>query len=300
MGRVKALMMEMEEAQFEEADASFNCPVCKHDVDGSVELPVVYDNGNIEHLPVCMVCADCDTSFDGWVRTDWHSCEIELDDYPDIEVKADPVQGTNHDNYDDGYYEWLAEQEYQSRSVYSAFCQTIGEVKELTAHMLFDKRSQMLARMLLAQSITALEVFLADTLIVTVTNNKDAQRRLLTSKRLGIGSAQIKIVDTIDIENFAKDKLLEHLRGVSFHNLQKVKKLFEVGLKIDILPEGEPRESIMQAIKMRHDCVHRNGMDRETNEVHQIDAIWLLSLSELLLGMVTSVDEKVNNVNTCP
>ena len=71
----------------------------------------------------------------------------------------------------------------------------------------------MLARMLLAQCITALEVFLADTLILTVANQKDAQARLLRSKDLGIGSTQFKLSDAISIEDFAKEKLLEHLRA---------------------------------------------------------------------------------------
>ena len=42
MGRAKALMMEMEEAQWEEADVGFFCPNCKEKVDGFTELPVVH------------------------------------------------------------------------------------------------------------------------------------------------------------------------------------------------------------------------------------------------------------------
>jgi hypothetical protein len=149
--------------------------------------------------------------------------------------------------------------------------------------------------MLLAQSITALEVFLADTLILTVANNNDAQGRLLRSKELGIGSIQFKLADAIGIEDFSKERLLEHLRGISFHNLKKVNGLFGVGLGINILPEGENLERIRQAIKMRHDCVHRNGVDRETGKVHEIDQATLRSLTETILSLVKSVDEKVED-----
>ncbi|MCF6233388.1 MAG: hypothetical protein L3J36_09900 [Rhodobacteraceae bacterium] len=261
--------MEMEEALWEEGDASFYCPNCEDDVDGSVDLPVVYEHGHEENLPVSVLCFGCNNSFDGWVKTDWDSCEIELDDHSDIEVLAGPALGSSHDydDYDHEYYEWLEQQERSPRPVYLAFCKTIGDVKALTSGVALDQKSQMLARMLLSQSITALEVFLADTLILTVANNKDAQGRLLRSKRLGIGNAQFRLADAIGVEDFSKEKLLEHLRAVSFHNLKKVTGLFCVGLGIDIMPKDEELERIQKAIIMRHDCVHRNGLDRETGEV---------------------------------
>lgn len=296
MGRAKALMMEMEEAQWEATDVSFCCPNCKDDVDGLVELPVVYENGDNEHLPVSVQCFGCNESFDGWVKTDWDSCEIKFDDYPEIEVKADPVQGSVDEyDYDHEYYEWLEQQERLSRPVYQAFCQTLNDVKALASEVSLDPRSQMLARMLLSQSITALEVFLADTLMLTVANKQDAQSRLLKSKELEIGSIQFKLSDAIGVEDFAKEKLLEHILAVSFHNLKKVNGLFRVGLGIDILPEGEGSEVIRKAIKMRHDCVHRNGVNRETGKLHLIDQATLLNFTEAIWGMVKSVDKKVED-----
>ena len=299
MGIVKALMMEMEEAQWEASDVTFFCPECKSEVDGTVELPVVYDNGDSTHLPVNVQCFSGGHNFDGWVMTDWDSCEIELDDYPEKTITTDPMRGfaSDYDDYDHEYYEWLEQQELLSRPVYHAFNQTIGDVKALTAQVLLDDQSQMLARMLLAQSITALEAFLADTLILTVANNPKAQEKLLGSKSLGIGSKKFELADAIGVEDFAKTRLLEYLRAVSFHDVQKANSLFRVGLRINILPEGEELELIQKAIKMRHDCVHRNGVDRETGELHQIDQALLLSLAATLENLVRSVDQKVNDID---
>ncbi|MBY6067664.1 hypothetical protein KUW17_12980 [Leisingera aquaemixtae] len=300
MGRAKALMMEMEEAKWEETDASFYCPDCEKNVDGLVELPVVYEDGGEEHLPVSVLCFSCNQSFEGWAKTDWYSCEIELDDYPGLQVEASPVQGSIHDyddydDYDQDYFAWLEQQERLSRPVFHAFCKTNDDIRALALGIQADQRSRMLARMLLAQSITALEVFLADTLILTVTNNRDVQSRLLKSKELQIGSTEFRLSDAIGFEDFAKEKLLQYLRAVSFHNLKKVTGLFRVGLGIDISPESSELEQIQKAIKMRHDCVHRNGMDRETGEVHEISQAFLLGLTETLLRMVKAVDEKVED-----
>lgn len=297
MGRAKALMMEMEEAQWEESDVTFCCPKCKEEVSGSVDLPVVHEQGDSEDFPVTVVCDGCQTGFDGWVETDWDSCDIKLDDYPEVKVEACPARGNTYDNedlYDQEYFEWLDRQERLARPVYRAFSNTIDDIKALATKVLLDQQSQMLARMLLSQSITALEAFLSDTLILTVTNNKDAQGRLLRAKSLGIGQTSFKLEDASGVADFAKDRLLWHLRrGVSFHNLDKVSKLFKVGLGIDIQPGNPDLERIKKAIKIRHDCVHRNGIDGDTGNLHQIDQVVINQLTDSLLQMVQSVDQKI-------
>ncbi|MFX0546872.1 hypothetical protein ACEWPL_015125 [Roseovarius sp. S1116L3] len=299
MGRAKALMMEMEETLWEPSDVSFFCPDCKEDVDGTTELPVVFDDGDGKQLPISLECFN-GHQFDGWVNTDWDSCKIELDDHPEIHITADPMRGTSsdYDDYDHDYYEWLEEQEQFSRPVFRAFNQTMEDVGSLTSSIVSDAQSQMLARMLLAQSITALEVFLADTLILTVANSSKAQEKLLSSKSLEIGNKQFKLSDAMGIDDFAKVRLLEYLRAVSFHDIKKANSLFRVGLGIDILPKGADLDLIQKSIKMRHDCVHRNGLDRETGELHQIDQTFLMNLADVILKMATSVDLEVDDFDS--
>lgn len=288
------MMMEMEEAQWEGADVSFECPVCEKDAGGSTDLPVVYDNGYEELLPVTVTCFGCNTQFDGEVITDWGRCEITLDEHPDVEIDADPIQGSEFDQDDDhDYYEWLEQQERETRPVFMTFSKTLEDVRALTAEVTTRERSQMLARMLLAQSITALEVFLADSLISTVAGNEAVQARLLRSKSLKIGETNVQLSDLIGVVDVAKTMLIKKLQAVSFHNLAKVASLYRVGLKFDIMPKGEALECVQTGIRLRHDCVHRNGIDRNTGEMHQIDRLALLELNDALITMGTAVDENV-------
>ncbi|MEP3688404.1 MAG: hypothetical protein ABJN05_15065 [Sulfitobacter dubius] len=293
MGRAKALLMEMEEAQWEGSDISFHCPSCEDEVDGFTELPVVYHDADGLHLPVSVACSVCNTSFEGWVQTDWYSCAIELDGHPEILINTSPVQGSFYEDEDHYYFEWLEQQERVSRPVYNAFYTTIGEIESLASDLSDDNRSQMLARMLFAQSITALEVFLADSLILTVGKSAEAQAKLLRSNELGIGNTQFKLAEAIGVEEFAKERLKQHLHSVSYHNLRKVSNLFRYGLGFDILPQGEDLDRLQTAIKMRHDCVHRNGIDRLSGQRHDISKVYIMSLSKLLLNMVRSIDDKV-------
>ena len=125
-------------------------------------------------------------------------------------------------------------------------------------------------------------------MILTVTNETDAQARLLRSRELGIGSTQFKLTDSIGIENFSKDRLLEHLRAVSFHNLTKVAHLFQVGLQINIMPQGEELQRIQDAVRMRHDCVHRNGKTKDGEErlLNESDIRALLSEADKLVKWI--------------
>lgn len=300
MGRAKQLMLEMEEAQWEEADVSFCCPNCEYDVDGTTSLPVVYEHGGEEHLPISIRCFSCNSSFDGWVKTDWFTCEIELDEHPDVVVKANSARGSasDYEEYDHDYFEWLEQQELSSRPILKAFLRTIDDVAALASEISLEPKPQMLARMLLAQSVTALEVFLSDTLILAVLSHKAVQEKLLRSKSLEIGTKQFKLTDAFGVEDFAKEKLLEHLRSISFHNITKVSNLYQIGMGVTILPEGDAADIIQEAIKIRHDCVHRNGKNQETGELNVVTQESLHDLTDTLSRMVRFVDDQVRAFDT--
>ena len=295
MGFVKNMMIEMEEAEWEEADVNFRCPHCKKAVDGLTELPIVYDNGDQHNFPISILCTVCRTNYDAWVVTDWDTCEIELNEYPKVSVEAEPARGyfNDYDEYDQDYYEFLEQQERPHREVFRTLCRTLDNIEELCTLDVDDQQAGMLRIMLLVQSITAMEVFFADTLIPAAAASKEVQERLLKSKRLGIGETEFRLSDAAGKVDFAKEKLVDHLRAVSFHNLEKVTRLFQVGLGIDILPEESELKMVEAAVKQRHDCVHRNGKDRESGKELEISSEWLLALTASLRNMLRAVDEKV-------
>ena len=297
MGMAKSLMMEMEDTQWEGTDVEFLCPNCGAEAGGFTELPVVYENGDEHHLPITIICHGCNAHLDGSVKTNWSECVITLDDYPSVEIIAQPMQGSESYQDDDRDYlewlEWMEQQERESRPVYMALYKTITDIKALAAEVTSEQRPQMLARMLLAQSVTALEVFLADSLILTVATNEAAQVRLLRSNTLKIGEISFKLSDAIGIEDFAKTKLIEHLRAVSFHDLKKVAHLFNISLNFNIMPREDALQTIRTSISLRHDCVHRNGRDRTSGKIHEIDKASLLELADTILAMGLAIDEKV-------
>lgn len=299
MGIVKNMMIEMEDAQWEEADVIFRCPHCKKAVEGLTELPIVYDNGDQHHFPISILCAVCGTHYDAWVSTDWDACEIELDEYPKVSVKAEPARGyfNDYDDYDHDYYEWLEQQERSHRKVFRTLCQTLDNIEELCTLKAEEQQSRMLRRMLLAQSITAMEVFFADTLIPAAAASAEVQEKMLKSKSIGIGETQFRLSDAAGQVDFAKERLVGYLRAVSFHDLAKVTKLFQVGLGIDIRPEEPELKEVETAIKQRHDCVHRNGRDRETGEELEISSENLMALTARLRKMLRAVDEKVEAID---
>ena len=237
MRQAKQLMLEMEEAKWVESEVKFVCPECGFEVEGTTELPAIYDNESEEFLPIAVTCVVCSTEFSGLVRTDWYRCEIELDEYPDTVVKAQPAREKfpDYDDYEQEYFDWLDKQEILSRPILYSLLATIGDVEQLAKKITLEKESQTLARMLVVQSIAVLEVFLSDTLILSVRNEPATQAKVIKSKMIGFGGTSFQIKDAFGINGFTKVKLLEYLKNVSFHNLDKVSKFYKIGVGVDIL-----------------------------------------------------------------
>jgi transcription elongation factor Elf1 len=294
MGRVKELMMEMEEHEWEFTEVQFKCPSCNICETGSAELPVVYHHSEIEHFPVTITCDSlvCGASFNCTLTATWNEYQIELDDYSSVEVRVDPIQGFEPDPYPD----W-DEYDFDSSHYISplgTFNSTISGLKTIANSVQLVTHKDMLLRMLFVQAITALEAFLSDTLIQKIAIDVDAQKRLLESKQLGIGEQKISLKDAIGIENFARTKLLNYLTDELYHRLNKVQKLYQIGLRIDIAPEKETLEVIEKAIPVRHDCVHRNGKIKDSDDKHAISLEQVEELIEAIISMVLKIDDRLS------
>ncbi|EEA92349.1 hypothetical protein [Pseudovibrio sp. JE062] len=297
MGFVKQLMIEMEERDWEESEVEFNCPSCNKETSGSLELPVMYDEEDHTQLPIEIRCYNCGELHRGEVITDWSTAKIELDEHPDVTIETDAVQGSStvYDDYENDYYDWLEQQENDARPAYDSFHKTINDIRAWTSSIALDPKSQMLARMLLAQGITALETYLADTVLTAATREKEVQFKLLQSKSFGLGDTKFTLKEAVGVQDFAREQLIAHLHAVSFHNLKRVNTIFSIGMGIAILPTDDADKKVLEdAIKKRHDCVHRNGINRDSDQAHVIEQGYVLRLTELLEKMISDIQIKID------
>ena len=59
---------------------------------------------------------------------------------------------------------------------------------------------------------------------------------------------------------------------------------------MDITPEPDDLVAINNSIRVRHDCVHRNGRDKESDQINVIDRPQI----EQLIRSISKMADKIN------
>lgn len=131
-------------------------------------------------------------------------------------------------------------------------------------------RANIFLRMCFSQVIGAMEAYLCDTLISMVMSSPEAIERLLKQDRDLKGKA-FGLIDILSDPNIVKTKVLQHLRNIVYHKLDRVNALYLSSMGINILGDNGRNERLMKAVQIRHDIVHRNGKN-VNGEIVVVDA----------------------------
>ncbi len=117
--------------------------------------------------------------------------------------------------------------------------------------------------MLHAHIVSALEHFLATTFIYHVTNSDSLTRKLIeTDPEFGI--RKFTLNEIYAQHNDIKSTVAEYLKNIIFHEMRKVKPMFFDVLSFDF---GDI-SWLFKAVRIRHDCVHRAGYNKEGEAIH--------------------------------
>lgn len=247
-----------------ETNASFECPKCGEVAHTAIEVPEP-DWGEAEDFsdlnsegPTEAACNRCKTDFPAYVTNLAGACEVLLDDHPDVHVSCDMAFFSPEEE------DWL---ELETKGdPYAFFNQSYGQAAQVLAEHGGEAGAHLINRMVFAQQVSALEAYLGDTLMRGVAADKDALQRLIeTDKELL--SEKVTLVEIAKNPELLKDRVKSHLRAVLYHNLQRVDFLYRTAFNIRILGSKDQNAHLLQAIKYRHDCVHRNGMDQDGNRL---------------------------------
>ncbi|MGX9785870.1 hypothetical protein [Janthinobacterium lividum] len=176
----------------------------------------------------------------------------------------------DHDYMDYDELEWM----YSSAATqpygvfvnsYSHLTGILGEYGEHGNARLAHSAS-IIRRMVLAQVIVSLEVYLGDTLLKAVMKNQDAIIRLIAEDKV-LAAKTFPLSEIAQKDNFVHETVHAHLESILYHNLVKVSIIYKIALKVDIWPSKDIKNTLYAAVKMRHDCVHRDGRTKEGEEL---------------------------------
>ena len=147
-------------------------------------------------------------------------------------------------------------------------------------------------RLVFSHQVTALEAYLGDTLLNAVAEDADALQRLLDGDD-DLSKEKFTLAAIQKEPGLVESKVHEHLRAILYHNLAKVDALYNIALGIRILNFTTDKERMFKAIKLRHDCVHRNGFDKDGNELTVFTQLFVRETSDLIRSFVENIENAV-------
>ncbi len=161
--------------------------------------------------------------------------------------------------YDEYFYSVI----YDNYEFTETLKNNLNNLKELLKIKLSPKLAQYMYKMLFVNVITILETFLSDAFIGNVFKNEKSLKDFVCSNK-DFANRKFPLNEIYDrFESIEKD-VKTYLMEIIWHNLAKVDNLYHSFLNYDF-PKN--MKYFYKAIIKRHDIVHRNGKNKNGNDV---------------------------------
>lgn len=194
-----------------------------------------------------------------------------------------------HDPEPDDYEEFLLSYVPANDTV-GAFEKAHSELLALlTAYQ--PMPASMLSRMIYSQLIATMEAYLSDKILKLATTHTEIMQRLAKSAGFVQGQT-MKLSDVLLDPALGENSFKIGLQSVLYHDLEKVEKLYNVAFRGPFFPpSGDIKSHLETAVKIRHDCVHRNGTNKE-GLVHQFDETMIRELAKNIAALVDHLEKE--------
>ena len=142
------------------------------------------------------------------------------------------------------------------------FTTSIANIRKLVKTPVDPAEEQFFRRMLYASVITALETYLSDRFVSSITNNPEKLRKFVeTFPRFQKES--IKVSDTFKKSGSLEREVKLILLGeILWHRLIVVANMFKATFGVDF-PDPKALVELLRAVEVRHDLVHRSGKNKD-------------------------------------
>jgi len=81
--------------------------------------------------------------------------------------------------------------------------------------------------------------------------------------------------------------------SILYHNLAKVDVLYNIAFGVRILNLASDKPTLFKAVMLRHDCVHRNGFDKNGNELKVFTKAFVQDAADLIKVFVENIEKAV-------
>lgn len=175
---------------------------------------------------------------------------------------------------------------------YGVFMDSYYETGDMLADQGKEGGDRLINRLMFSHQVTALETYLGDTLINYVMWDADAMQRLL-DRDDELSKQKFTLNEVRKEPSLVERKVREYLRGMLYHNLAKVDVLYGMAFGFRILQVTSKQDELFKAVMLRHDCVHRNGLDKDGNRLTIFTREFVSGTADLIRAFVESIEREV-------
>lgn len=190
--------------------------------------------------------------------------------------------------------EWYVQEQLEwyiyNQSKVGEFDTQMQSVKELLRVQVKDDTQFSLLVMMHGHIVAAIESYLASTFINTVTNSEPLIKKLVETDP-SFSKMKFTLKEIYEKHQSLKLTVAAYLRDLIFHDLHKVKPMFNTVLQCDF---GDITW-LFKAVEIRHHCVHRAGLDKDGNRV-DISKNSIRILTKQAFSLVHKVEDDIDRV----
>lgn len=184
--------------------------------------------------------------------------------------------------------DWGDSWEYVEPSTFDEFNETMLKLRGMLESDLV-LTNDIFLKMIDAFAVTAMEAYLSGTLIEKVKN--DNTYLLNAAKNIeDLKDEKITLYEAVKNPDQAKNRILEKLYEFMYHNLPKIKCIYEAvfGVKIDY-----SLNNLIPIVRRRHDIVHRNGKNKDGVEI-VLNTTMVEQDIDVISSFVKKIEELIN------
>jgi hypothetical protein len=192
------------------------------------------------------------------------------------------------DDFDDDY---LADLIDSGTDPFMTLIGSMTEIESAAKIRTSDKKQKTLHKLLFANVITALETFLSDSFMKTLSQS-DQYVEDFVRKTGRFQNTTIKLSEIFDRFKKIDAEVRTFVLGHNWHMMEESAMMYKraFNIKFPDLPE-----TIKKGISDRHDIVHRNGKTKDGAE-GSWDLVGILALKEAVLTFAGAIDSEVKKL----
>lgn len=279
-------------AQVFSSDVRFQCPVCHAVVEDRMAVPepnwtTAEDLSELYSEDLSHIhCRNCGREFEVYVYFTHSECSASFQDFSDATIDVDaPMYWPPQED------EWT--DPGKTPDPYAVYDESFQQLQDLVTNLGEPDGQSLINRMIFAQHVSAMEAYLCDTLVNAVSDNSDVLSKLISADR-ALKDVKLPLTDVAKGEEVAKNYVTGYLKQLLYHDLKKIDSLYRSGLGFSILASDDDNKALLEAVSLRHDCVHRNGFDTEGNPPTAFTQDYVLQTAKVIKRLVERVDASVH------